>query len=70
VRYREVARKLRSLGCEELPRQRGGSHRKWYNPATGRIAPVPDWGGKDLKLGTLRQIIRQLGLDWKAFEQA
>lgn len=69
MRYREVARKLRALGCEELPRRRGGSHRKWHNPVTGRIAPVPDWGGKDLKLGTLRRIVRQLGLDWGTFEQ-
>jgi len=32
--------------------------------------PVPDWGAKDLKFGTLRGIVRQLGLDWKKFEQA
>ena len=45
--YREVVRKLRSLGCEELSRRGGGSHRKWHNPATERITVVPDWGGKD-----------------------
>jgi len=70
VKYREVAHKLRALGCEELPRRRGGSHRKWHNPATGHIAPVPDWSAKDLKMGTLRHIVRQLGLDWEAFKQA
>jgi mRNA interferase HicA len=69
VRYRQVARKLRALGCKELPRRSGGSHRKWYNPATDRIAPVPDWGSKDLKIGTLRHIIRQLDLDWDAFKK-
>jgi mRNA interferase HicA len=57
------------LGCKELPRRSGGSHRKWYNPATDRIAPVPDWGSKDLKIGTLRHIIRQLDLDWDAFKK-
>jgi predicted RNA binding protein YcfA (HicA-like mRNA interferase family) len=57
------------LGCKELPRRSGGSHRKWYNPATDRIAPVPDWGSKDLKTGTLRHIIRQLDLDWDAFKK-
>lgn len=67
MKYREVARKLRVLGCEELPRRGGTSHRKWHNPATGRIAPVPDWGSKDLKIGTLRHIVRQLGLDWETF---
>lgn len=70
MRYREVARKLRALGCEELPRRRSTSHRKWHNPALGRIAPVPDWGGKDLKTGTIRHIVRQLGLDWETFRQA
>jgi predicted RNA binding protein YcfA (HicA-like mRNA interferase family) len=67
MKYREVARKLRALGCEELPRRGGTSHRKWHNPVTGRIAPVPDWGSKDLKMGTLRHIVRQLGLDWETF---
>jgi len=70
VRYTEAARKLRALGCDELPRRGRGSHRKWYNPATGRIASLPDWGRKDLKIGTLRAVVRQLGLDWKAFNQA
>jgi mRNA interferase HicA len=70
MKYREIARKLHALGCEELPRRSGGSHRKWHNPATGQIAPVPDWGSRDLKVGTLRQIIRQLGLDWEHFQQA
>ena len=45
--YREVARKLRRLGCQELPRRGGGSHRKWYNPATGQGTTIPDWGPKD-----------------------
>ncbi|MCU0522348.1 MAG: type II toxin-antitoxin system HicA family toxin [Anaerolineae bacterium] len=70
MRYREVARKLKSLGCEELPRRGGGSHRKWYNAVTDRLASVPDWGSKDLKIGTLRAVIRQLGLDWDTFREA
>ena len=70
MRYREVARKLRAMGCEELQRRGGGSHRKWLNPAVGRIATVPDWGSKDLKTGTLRHIVRQLDLDWEAFGRA
>jgi mRNA interferase HicA len=68
--YREVAKKLASLGCHELPRTGGGSHRKWHNPATDRSTVVPDWGGDDLKWGTIRGIVRQLGLDWDEFEQA
>jgi len=70
MKYRDIARRLRALGCEEIPRRSGGSHRKWYNPATGQIAPLPDWGAKDLKIGTLRAVIRQLGLDWQKFQDA
>ena len=31
---------------------------------------IPDWGGKDLKLGTVRAAVRQLGIVWPAFEAA
>ena len=68
--YREAARKLSALRCRELPRKGGGSHRKWHNPATGRSTVLPDWGGRDLKSGTLRAAVRQLGIDWSAFENA
>jgi len=70
MKYRETVQRLRALGCEELERRGGGSHRKWYNPATDRIASLPDWGSKDLKLGTLRAVVRQLGLDWETFRNA
>ena len=70
MKYREIAQKLARLGCEEILRRGGGSHRKWYNPMTDKIAPVPDLGSKDLKLGTVRGIIRQLELDWDEFTRA
>ncbi|MBI4530940.1 MAG: type II toxin-antitoxin system HicA family toxin [Candidatus Latescibacteria bacterium] len=69
MKYQEVVRKLRKLGCREIPRRGGGSHRKWHNPASGSIVPIPDWGDKDLKIGTLRHILRQLNLDWEEFKQ-
>ena len=46
MKYRDVARKLKALNCQELPRRGGGSHRKWHNPATGRATVLPDWGAK------------------------
>jgi predicted RNA binding protein YcfA (HicA-like mRNA interferase family) len=67
---REVARKLRRVECQELSRRSGGSHRKWYNPATGKGTSIPDWGAKDLKIGTLRAAVAQLGIAWKDFEGA
>ena len=69
MKYREVEKKLRKLGCLEL-KSKGGSHRKWINPITNRGAPVPDWGSKDLKIGTLRAAAKQLGFDWDEFMAA
>lgn len=70
MKYREVARKLTTLGCSELRRKGGGSHRKWHNPVTQLATVIPDWGGRDLKVGTLRAAVRQLGLDWQEFQNA
>jgi predicted RNA binding protein YcfA (HicA-like mRNA interferase family) len=67
MKYREVARALRSLGCVELPRRGAGSHRKWHNPETSRISTLPDHGSADLKLGTLRAAVSQLGIEWPRF---
>lgn len=70
MRYREAARKLANLGCYEIPRRGGGSHRRWFNPSTQKDAVLPDWGSRDLKTGTLRSAIRQLEIDWGRFQEA
>jgi len=54
MNYREVAKRLSKLGCEKILRRGGGSHRKWFNPITQKATVIPDWSGRDLKLGTLR----------------
>ena len=69
MNYREFTRRLQVLGCEEIPREGGGSHRKWINPASGKGTVVPDWGNKDLKQGTIRGILKQLGIDVEDFEK-
>ena len=68
MKYREAARKLIALGCIEILRKGGGSHRKWANPRTNSSTVLPDWGSRDLKQGTLRAAVRQLGIDWTTFE--
>lgn len=68
--YRDLTKKLQSIGCYEIPRRGGGSHRKWVNPVTGKGTVVPDWGSKDLKQGTIRGILRQLGIDIGDFKKA
>lgn len=67
MNYRDAARKLKALGCEELGRRGKGSHRKWFNPENGKATVLPDWGHRDLKLGTLRAVVSQLGIDWEVF---
>jgi predicted RNA binding protein YcfA (HicA-like mRNA interferase family) len=67
MKYREVTHKLIKLGCKELSRHRSGAHRKWFNPANGQFASLPNWGSKDLKIGTLRAVFRQLGVEWQRF---
>ena len=70
MKYREVARKLGQLGCIEIARRSGGSHRKWQNPQNGNGAIIPDHGNQDLKTGTLHAVVKQLGLEWEIFEKA
>lgn len=66
MRYRDIAKRLKDLGCEEL-RKGKGSHRIWLNPETGQLTTVPDWGNKDLAPGTVRAIIRDLGISRDEF---
>jgi hypothetical protein len=37
---------------------------------TGQRTSLPDWGPKDLKIGTLHAAVSQLGLTWQDFEEA
>ena len=67
--YRELTRKLRALGCE-FDRQSRGSHEIWRNPAMGGRTTIPNWGGRDLRTGTIRAIVRDLRVDTSAFDQA
>ena len=67
MKYREVAKKLKRLGCEQIRIKKSGSHRIWFNPNTKKEIAIPDWQGKDLKKGTLRNAIKQLGIDYQEF---
>ena len=50
--------------------QRRTPHVSWTNPHTGKSTLIPDRGDRDLKNGTLRAVVRQLGLDWREFNEA
>jgi predicted RNA binding protein YcfA (HicA-like mRNA interferase family) len=68
MRYRELAKRLRGLGCEFV-RNGAGSHRIWWNPANGKYTTIPDWGRKDLKTGMLRRIVSDLGLTMRDIQE-
>jgi predicted RNA binding protein YcfA (HicA-like mRNA interferase family) len=65
LRYREIVKRLKKLGCE-FDRQAAGSHEIWYNPQTNRYTTVPNHPG-DLPEGTVRAILRQAGITPEEF---
>jgi predicted RNA binding protein YcfA (HicA-like mRNA interferase family) len=55
-----VVRKLRQLGFDgPLP---GGKHQRMVHPETGQVIPIPTHKGKDVGVGLIREIIRELAI--------
>lgn len=69
MKYAELTRKLRRLGCE-FTRYGAGSHEIWRNPATGTQSPVPYHRSKDIGPQLLSRILRQLEIDRDDFDEA
>jgi len=69
MRYAELTRKLRRLGCE-FTRHGAGSHEIWRTPATNQHAPVPYHRTKDIGPMLLARILDNLGIDRGDFDQA
>jgi predicted RNA binding protein YcfA (HicA-like mRNA interferase family) len=59
----EVIRKLRALGYEGP--FSGGRHVFMRHPKTRHKIPVPYHKGKDIPKGTIREIIKELGITVK-----
>jgi len=64
--YREVTRRLSKLGFQ-FYRQGKGSHELWGRDSDGRVVPVPHHRGKSIRKGTVRAIIREVGVDVEEF---
>jgi predicted RNA binding protein YcfA (HicA-like mRNA interferase family) len=69
MRYSELARKLRRLGCH-FTRYGAGSHEIWRNPATGTQVPIPYHASKDIGPKLLSRILHQLRIDADTFNDA
>lgn len=69
MKYAELIRKLRRLGCY-CTRYGAGSHEIWRNPATGKQVPIPYHRSKDIGTGLLSRILRELEIARDDFNQA
>ena len=67
-KYKEVARKLRTLGFM-FDRQARGSHEIWRHEASGRKATLVRHS-RDMPEGTLRSILREGKIDVDEFLRA
>ena len=69
MNYRELTRKLRRLGCE-FDRQGRGDHEIWLKPNTRMRTTIPNWQGRDMRIGTIRAILRDLDISKEDFDKA
>ena len=58
--YRQVARKLRKLGCRERENIGRGSHRGWIREGTSLSTTVPDKGSRDIAYPCLALLLVML----------
>ncbi len=63
-KYRDVIKKLRKHGFV-FRRATGGSHEIWWNEKRKKTCVVPHH--KEIKTGTIRSIIKQMGITIEVF---
>lgn len=61
MKYNELHRQLKKLGCYPTGKQRAG-HPEWYSPITGMYFTTSNHLHQEVASGTLRAIKRQSGL--------
>jgi len=59
--YKKLTKKLKILGFRFF-RQGRGSHVLWVRDGDKTVIPIPKHSAKDIKLGTLHEICKQIGL--------
>ncbi|MCK4359725.1 MAG: type II toxin-antitoxin system HicA family toxin [Candidatus Cloacimonetes bacterium] len=64
--YPEVKKRLSKFGFR-FYRQGKGSHELWVRDIDGIVIPVPHYRGKKIRKGTIRAIIREIGLSVEEF---
>jgi predicted RNA binding protein YcfA (HicA-like mRNA interferase family) len=66
LRYEDVIKRLKKLGFR-FYRPGKGSHELWVRDSDGKVIPVPKHKGKDIKKGTLKAIINEIGISVEEF---
>ena len=64
--YRELTRRLRKYGFR-FYRHGKGSHELWVRDTDGKVVPVPHHRGKNIRKGTVRAVIREVGVSLTEF---
>jgi predicted RNA binding protein YcfA (HicA-like mRNA interferase family) len=64
--YRELTHRLRKLEFR-FYRHGKGSHELWVRDTDGKVVPVPHHRGKNIRKGTVRAIIREVGVSLTEF---
>jgi predicted RNA binding protein YcfA (HicA-like mRNA interferase family) len=68
LNYQEITRRIRKLGFR-FYRQGKGSHELWVRDDDGIVIPIPHYRGKKIRKGTVRAIIREIGVSVEEFMQ-
>ena len=63
MKYHELERKLRKIGCYPIGKSRRG-HPLWYSPVTEKVFPMSNHHSQEVATGTLVSIIRDSGLEY------
>lgn len=61
MKYTELHRKLRKYGCYPTGETIGG-HPEWYSPITDRYFATSHHESQEVKIGTLKSILRDAGI--------
>jgi predicted RNA binding protein YcfA (HicA-like mRNA interferase family) len=56
--HNELFKRLRKAGCFIV--RHGGRHDLWFSPVTGKQKPVPRHGTKEIPIGLLKNLEKEL----------
>lgn len=61
LNYKELTTRLKKFGFVYY-RSGKGSHELWVRDSDGKVVPVPHYRGKNIRKGTVRAIIKEIGV--------